>query len=253
MKSKSKPRKTVLNKVVKKGSRSDHFLTLVLPCLNEAETLSESVRRGLEGIRACGIEGEVIVADNGSTDASAEIARKAGARVVFVPQRGYGAALAAGFAAAKGDLLAMGDADNTYDFRELPSFYAKYLAGYEFISGNRLNSQMESGAMPWLHQFIGVPALTLFLNIFFPTGIWDGHCGMRLFSRSGYERLELRSPGMEFASEMLIRASQEQLRMTQVPIRYGARHTKSYSKLNTFRDGFRHLWLILRAAIENHA
>lgn len=235
------------------SSHKNHSLSLVIPCLNEAETLAESVRRGLEGIRECGISGEVIVADNGSTDDSAKIAKKAGARVISVPERGYGAALMAGFSVAKGDLLAMGDADNTYDFRELPILYRKFLEGYDFVSGNRLNRLMEQGAMPWLHQYIGVPVLTLVLNIFFPTGVWDGHCGMRLFHADAYRRLGLCTPGMEFASEMLIRFSQEGMRMTQVPIRYGARHTKSYSKLNTFRDGFRHLWLILRAAAENRA
>lgn len=251
MKSQVRSRKRIKKNGVLRPEK--HSLSLVIPCLNEAETLAESVRRGAEGIRKCGITGEVIVADNGSTDDSAKIAKKAGARVISVAERGYGAALMAGFSAAKGNLLAMGDADNTYDFRELPLLYRKYSEGYDFVSGNRLNREMEPGAMPWLHQYIGVPVLTFALNVFFPTGVWDGHCGMRLLSANSYQRLGLRSPGMEFASEMLIRSSQEGLRMTQVPIRYGARHTKSYSKLNTFRDGFRHLWLILRAAAENRA
>lgn len=224
------------------------MISVVLPCLNEEETLASSVKKALEGIRKCGCDGEVIVADNGSTDRSAEVGKKAGARVIKVERRGYGAALMAGFAAAKGNLLVMGDADDTYDFREIPRLYEKYNEGYDLVSGNRLKGKIDPEAMPFIHRYVGVPVLTLVLNLFFWTHIWDGHCGMRLFSKEAYDKMKLKSPGMEFASEMLMRASQVGLRTAEVPISYDKRHTKSYSKLNTFRDGFRHLWLILEFA-----
>jgi glycosyltransferase involved in cell wall biosynthesis len=224
-----------------------HSISVVLPCLNEEETVTESIKKALLGIEKTGCDGEVIVADNGSTDQSAAVAKKAGARVVSVTEKGYGAALMGGFAHAKGDIFVMGDADDTYDFREIALLYEKLQEGYDLVSGNRLKGNIDPEAMPWIHRFVGVPALTFALNVFFPTNIYDAHCGMRMFTREAYERLRLFSPGMEFASEMLIRARRIGLRMCEVPISYGQRHTKSYSKLNTFRDGFRHLALILRS------
>jgi glycosyltransferase involved in cell wall biosynthesis len=234
--------------MAQKQDKSKHFISVVLPCLNEEETLKSSVEKALEGIRKTGCSGEVIVADNGSHDRSVEVAKKAGARVLHVKERGYGAALMAGFSAAKGNLFVMGDSDDTYDFREIPHLYNKYLEGYEFVSGNRLKGNIDPEAMPFIHRYVGVPVLTLFLNLLFPTHIWDGHCGMRMMSAEVYKKLGLLSTGMEFASEMLIRASMQNVRMTEVPISYGVRHNKSYSKLNTFRDGFRHLWLIVKMA-----
>ncbi|OGY46190.1 MAG: hypothetical protein A2840_02525 [Candidatus Buchananbacteria bacterium RIFCSPHIGHO2_01_FULL_47_11b] len=225
-----------------------HSISVVLPCLNEEETLGASIEKAKEGITRAGLNGEVIIADNGSQDHSVEVAKKAGARVVEVKRRGYGAALMGGFAAAKGDLLVMGDADDTYDFREIPLLYKKYLEGYDFVSGNRLKGNIDPKAMPFIHRYIGVPALTLALNLFFWTGIWDGHCGLRLFSKKAYLLMRLNSPGMEFASEMLMKTKKAGLKMAEVPVSYGSRHTKSYSKLNTFRDGFRHLGLILAYA-----
>lgn len=224
-------------------------ISVILPCLNEEKTLKDSIEKAMIGIKNTELTGEVIVADNGSTDNSVEVAKNAGARVVEVTRRGYGAALMAGFKAAEGNILVMGDSDDTYDFREIPVLYNTFKQGYDFVSGNRLKGKLDPAAMPFVHRYIGVPALTLVLNIFFNTGIWDGHCGMRMFSKEAYAKMKLRSPGMEFASEMLMRASQARLKMTEIPISYGARHTKSYSKLNTFRDGFRHLALILRFAL----
>ncbi|MBI5151205.1 MAG: glycosyltransferase family 2 protein [Candidatus Pacebacteria bacterium] len=227
-----------------------HSISVVLPCLNEEETLQASIQKAFEGIKKTGLSGEVVIADNGSRDHSVEIAKKAGARIVEVKQRGYGAALMKGFEKAKGDILVMGDSDDTYDFREIPLLYAKFIEGYDLVSGNRLKGNIDPLAMPFIHRYIGVPVLTLILNLFFWTHIWDGHCGMRLLSRTAYEKLQLKSYGMEFASEMLMRASQEKLKMTEVPISYGQRHNKSYSKLNTFRDGFRHLLLIIKFALQ---
>ncbi len=225
-----------------------HSISVVLPCLNEEETLAASIQKAKEGIKNTGLSGEVIVADNGSTDTSITIAQKQGAKVVRVQEKGYGAALMGGFAQAVGDIFVMGDADDTYDFREIPLLYEKLEQGADFVSGNRLKGNIDPKAMPWIHRYVGVPFLTVALNIFFHTGIDDTHCGMRMFTREAYKKMNLRSPGMEFASEMLMRASQVKLNIAEVPISYGVRHNKSYSKLNTFRDGFQHLFLILRFA-----
>ncbi len=226
-------------------SDKKHGISVVLPCLNEEETVGQSIEKALKGIKETGIPGEVIVADNGSTDRSGEVSKKFGARVVRVTKKGYGAALKGGFEQAKYHIFVMGDADDTYDFREIPKLYQKMNEGYDLVSGNRLKGNIDPLAMPWLHRYIGVPVLSLALNIFFPSHIWDGHCGMRMFSQKAYQKMKLKSDGMEFASEMLIRAVQEKLRTVEIPISYGQRHNKSYSKLNTFRDGFRHLLLIL--------
>lgn len=230
-------------------NQSKDMISVVLPCLNEEKTLQSSIEKAMIGIKNSGLKGEVIIADNGSSDDSVAVAKAAGARVIEVKRRGYGAALMAGFESAEGDILVMGDSDDTYDFREIPLLYNKFKQGYEFVSGNRLKGNIDPVAMPFIHRYIGVPALTLVLNVFFRTGVWDGHCGFRMFSKEAYLKMGLKSPGMEFASEMLMRASQVHLKMTEIPISYGARHTKSYSKLNTFRDGFRHLELILRFAL----
>lgn len=226
-----------------------HSISVILPCLNEEETLTLTIRKALEGIRKTGFPGEVIVADNRSTDHSSDVAKKAGAKVVLIKQKGYGAALMGGFTHASGDIFVMGDADDTYDFREIPLLYNKLQEGYDFVSGNRLTGNIDPLAMPWIHRYVGVPVLTFILNIFFNTGIHDGHCGMRMFTKHAYEKMILESSGMEFASEMLMKAKHVGLSMAEVPITYGRRHTKSYSKLNTFRDGFRHLALILRIAM----
>ena len=229
---------------------TEDTISIVLPCLNEEETLEPTIKKALKGIQLLKMKGEVIVVDNGSTDRSVEIAKKAGARVVHEKEKGYGSALMRGFKEDSGTLFAMGDADDTYDFRELPVLFEKLQSkNLDLVSGNRLRGKITPDAMPFIHRYLGVPALTLLLNLFFWTGVWDGHCGMRLFTKEAYQKMSLNQPGMEFASEMLIRARLQGLRMAEVPISYGARHNKSYSKLNTFRDGFRHLWLILRFAL----
>jgi glycosyltransferase involved in cell wall biosynthesis len=217
-------------------------VSVVIPCLNEAQTIERCVRSALEVLEQHHIPGEVIVADNGSTDGSADLARLAGARVVNEPRRGYGSAYLAGFNAARGDRIVMADADLTYDFSEIPRFLAKLDEGAEMVIGNRM-AKIHPGAMPWLHRYVGNPVLTGILNLFFRAGVDDAHCGMRALRREVLPRLDLRATGMEFASEMVIRAAKEDLNIAQLPIEYHPREGES--KLSTWRDGWRHLRFLL--------
>src|SRR6266566_8108168 len=217
-------------------------VSVVIPCLNEASTIERCVRSALEVLDENHIPGEVVVVDNGSTDGSAELAREAGARVVSEPRRGYGSAYLAGFNAARGERIVMSDADLTYDFGEIPKFLAKIDQGAELVIGNRM-AKIHPGAMPWLHRYVGNPVLTGILNLFFRAGVKDAHCGMRALRRDVLPRLELRTTGMEFASEMVIRASKEKLRIAEFPIAYHPRGGES--KLSSFRDGWRHLRFLL--------
>src|SRR5215207_11752285 len=220
----------------------DVLVSVVIPCLNEEENIEACVRTALEVFERTGISGEVVVADNASTDRSAELATRAGARVVHEPRRGYGSAYLAGFAAARGRYIVMGDADLTYDFREIPRFVEKLDAGAELVMGDRMDN-IQPGAMPWLHRYVGNPVLTGVLNVFFRTGVSDAHCGMRAVRRDVLPRLDLRTTGMEFASEMVIRASKEKLDIREFPIEYHPRGGDS--KLSSFRDGWRHLRFLL--------
>ncbi len=218
------------------------LVSVVIPCLNEAENIEACVTAALEAIVRMDVEGEVVVADNGSEDESALLAERAGARVVVERRRGYGSAYLAGFAAARGRYIVMADADLTYDFKEIPRFVAELEAGAEMVIGDRMDN-IQPGAMPWLHQYVGNPILTGLLNLFFGTGISDAHCGMRALRRDVLPRLDLRTTGMEFASEMVIRASKEKLRIAEFPIEYHPRGGES--KLSSFRDGWRHLRFLL--------
>jgi glycosyltransferase involved in cell wall biosynthesis len=217
-------------------------LSVVIPCLNEADTIDECVRRAWHALDANHIAGEVIVADNGSEDGSDRLAAAAGARVVHEPERGYGSAYLAGFAAASGRYIVMADADLTYDFDEIPRFLAELEAGADVVIGNRMQN-IHPGAMPWHHRYIGNPLLSGFLNLLFRTGVDDAHCGMRGLRRDVLPRLDLRTTGMEFASEMVIRAAKEKLVLRQFPIEYHPRTGES--KLSSFRDGWRHLRFLL--------
>src|SRR3954470_20378780 len=217
-------------------------VSVVIPCLNEAENIVECVTRARQAMEEAGIAGEVVVADNDSEDASAELASGAGARVVHEPRRGYGSAYLAGFAAARGEYIVMGDADRTYDFNEIPRFVRELDAGAELVMGDRMKN-IHPGAMPWHHRYIGNPVLTGILNVFFRTGVSDAHCGMRALRRDVLPRLDLRTTGMEFASEMVIRASKERLDIREFPIEYHPRGGES--KLSSFRDGWRHLRFLL--------
>ncbi len=218
------------------------LVSVVIPCLNEEENIEACVTQALAAMKAADISGEVVVADNDSTDRSAELATACGARVVHEPRRGYGSAYLAGFAAARGDYIVMGDADLTYDFKEIPRFVSALEKGAELVMGDRMGS-IQPGAMPWLHRYVGNPLLSGILNGFFKTGISDAHCGMRALRRDVLPRLDLRTTGMEFASEMVIRAGKEKLRITEFPIDYHPRGGES--KLNTWRDGWRHLRFLL--------
>ena len=218
------------------------LVSVVIPCLNEEENIEACVRSALEVMGREGIAGEVVVADNNSEDRSAELARAAGARVVTETRRGYGSAYLAGFAAARGKYIVMGDADLTYDFAEIPRFVAELDGGAELVMGDRMDN-IQPGAMPWLHRYVGNPLLSGTLNFFFKTGIRDAHCGMRALRRDVLPRLDLRTTGMEFASEMVIRAGKENLKVSEFAIDYHPRG--GTSKLSTFRDGWRHLRFLL--------
>jgi len=214
----------------------------VIPCLNEAGSIERCVRRARQAFEGEAWQAEVIVADNGSDDGSAELATHAGALVVHEPRRGYGSAYLAGFAAAHGDYIVMADADLTYDFADIPRFVEELDAGADLVMGDRTNG-IQPGAMPWLHRYVGNPLLTGILNLFFRTGVRDAHCGMRALRRDVLPRLDLRTTGMEFASEMVIRAGKERLAIAEIPIHYHLREGKS--KLASFRDGWRHLRFLL--------
>ena len=218
------------------------LVSVVIPCLNEAENIEACVGAALQALRKMGVSGEVVVADNDSEDDSARLAEQAGARVVVERRRGYGSAYLAGFAASHGRYIVMADADLTYDFDEIPRFVAELEAGAEMVIGDRMDN-IQPGAMPWLHRYVGNPILTGLLNLFFRTGISDAHCGMRALRRDVLPRLDLRTTGMEFASEMVIRASKEKLRIAEFPIEYHPRGGES--KLSSFRDGWRHLRFLL--------
>jgi hypothetical protein len=217
-------------------------LSVVIPCLNEAQSIELVVRKALDTMEREGIRGEVVVADNGSTDGSPELAEKAGARVVNEPRKGYGSAYLAGFDAARGKYILMGDADDTYDFTQIARFLGPLDEGADMVIGNRM-SGLQPGSMPWLHRYIGNPLLTGILNLFFRTGVRDAHCGMRAFRRDVLPRLDLRTTGMEFASELVIRSSKVGLDVREVDIEYHPR--KGESKLSSFSDGWRHLRFLL--------
>ena len=218
-------------------------VSVVIPCLDEAEAIAFCVRRAREAMDAGGLRGEVVVVDNGSTDGSGALAGEAGARVVLEPRRGYGSAYLAGFAAARGRYIVMGDADASYDFAQLGRFVEPLEDGADLVMGSRLRGNIQPGAMPWLHRYVGNPFLTGLLNLFFRSGVSDAHCGMRAFRRDLLPRLDLRATGMEFASEHVIRSSKLGLDIREIPIDYHPRAGRS--KLSSFSDGWRHLRFLL--------
>ena len=224
-------------------------VAFVLPCLNEAATIEACVSRALEAIALInqkhGLNGEVIVADNGSTDGSQDIATQAGARVVHIDERGYGAALHGGFKAAKAEYLVMGDSDCSYDFVEAVPLIEKIMQGADLCMGNRFKGEIKPGAMPWKNRYIGNPALSSILRLLFRTEIGDAHCGIRAISRDALDRLQLSSTGMEFASEMVLKSVLLKLKIEEVPVTLSPDGRGRPPHLNPWRDGFRHLIYML--------
>jgi len=218
-------------------------ISVVMPCLDEEASVGICVAKALEGIRRSGLRGEVIVSDNGSTDKSEAVALAAGARVVHEPHRGYGNAYLKGFSEARGRYIVMGDSDNTYDFSVLDTLVEPLTRGADYVLGSRFGGEIKKGAMTFSHRYIGNPILTRILNRFFGLRSSDAHSGMRAFTREAYERMALRCEGMEFASEIVIKAGRAKLKVTEVPIVYHPRVGET--KLNTFRDGWRHLRFML--------
>ena len=220
-------------------------VSVVIPCLNEANSLAYCVDKARKALQEAGLSGEVVVADNGSTDGSIEIAEEHGARVIRVTQRGYGAALRAGIAGARGPFIIMGDADDSYDFSDVPRFVEKLREGNDIVLGNRFRGEIKPGAMPPLHRYFGNPGLTAVLNTLFHAHIGDGYCGMRGFTRGLYDRLDLRSSGMEFALEMVIKSAQIGARMAEIPIVLWPDKRGRAPHLRSFRDGWRSLRFML--------
>jgi len=220
-------------------------VSVVIPCLNEANSLAYCVDKAMKAFREAGLSGEVVVADNGSTDGSIQIAEERGARLIRVAERGYGAALRAGIASARGPFIIMGDADDSYDFTDVPRFVEKLREGNDMVMGNRFSGGIKPGAMPPLHKYFGNPGLTAILNTLFHARIGDGYCGMRGFTRSLYDRLDLRSTGMEFALEMIIKSAQIGARIAEIPIILWPDKRGRAPHLRSFRDGWRSLRFML--------
>ncbi|WP_345785802.1 glycosyltransferase family 2 protein [Gemmatimonas sp.] len=226
-------------------SESDIELSIVMPCLNEAETLAVCIAKARSFLARSGVVGEVVIADNGSTDGSQAIAEREGARVVHVPVRGYGAALQAGIAGARGRYVIMGDADDSYDFSKLDAFVEKLRGGHDLVMGNRFRGGIAPGAMPFLHRYLGNPVLTTIGRVFFGSPARDFHCGLRGFRREAILALDLRTTGMEYASEMVVKASLSELRVTEVPTTLSPDGRSRPPHLRTWRDGWRHLRFLL--------
>jgi len=220
-------------------------LSVVMPCLDESATVGSCVKKALGAMEQLGIRGEVIVADNGSTDGSQRIAAEHGAKVVPVQLRGYGSALHGGIEAARGQFILMGDADESYDFTQLEGFVSKLREGYDLVMGNRFQGGILPGAMPPLHRYLGNPVLTGIGRLFFKSPVGDFHCGLRAFRKDAIERLELRTLGMEFASEMVVKATAFGLRITEIPTTLSPDRRDRAPHLRTWRDGWRHLRFLL--------
>ncbi|MCI9530618.1 MAG: glycosyltransferase family 2 protein [Lachnospiraceae bacterium] len=220
-------------------------LTILMPCLNEAETLAACIRKAKTYLQESGVHGEVVVADNGSTDGSQKIAEAEGARVVHVPEKGYGAALIGGCNGALGRYVIMGDADDSYDFLHLAPFVEKLREGYDLVMGNRFKGGIEPGAMPPLHRYLGNPVLSFIARLFFPCKIGDYHCGLRGYNREAILKLGLVTTGMEYASEMVVKATLNHLRIAEVPTTLKKDGRSHAPHLRSWSDGWRHLKFLL--------
>ena len=220
-------------------------LTVVLPCLNERETVGTCVQKAVEALRKAGVHGEVIVADNGSTDGSVELAETEGARVVHVEHRGYGNALRGGIQEARSTYVLMADSDDSYDFTHIPRFIEQLRNGSDLVMGNRFLGGIRDGAMPPLHRYLGNPVLTAIGRLFFRSPSRDFHCGIRAFRKESYERMDIRSTGMEFASEMVVKASLLRMKVSEVPTTLSPDGRSHPPHLRTWHDGWRHLRFLL--------
>lgn len=223
-------------------------LTILMPCLNEAETLARCIEKAKTGLAKAGVPGEILVADNGSTDGSQAIGEKLGVRIVPIRERGYGSALIGGTRAARGKWIIMGDADDSYDFSEADRFVKKFSEGYDLVMGCRLPSgggTILPGAMPWKNRWIGNPILTFIGRLFFKCPAHDFHCGLRGYTRDAFESLDLQTTGMEFASEMVIKATLKKLKITEVPVTLSKDGRSRPPHLKPWRDGWRHLRFML--------
>ncbi len=231
--------------IEKVDANSTCELTILMPCLNEAETLAVCIQKARAFLETERVVGEVLIADNGSTDGSQAIARAHGARVINVSTRGYGGALLGGIEAAKGRYIVMGDADASYDFSALTPFLELLRHGYELVMGNRFKGGIKPGAMPGLHRYLGNPVLTGFGRLFFQSPVSDFHCGLRGFSTDSIRRLNLQTTGMEFASEMVVKATLHGLRIAEVPATLSPDGRSRAPHLRSWRDGWRHLRFLL--------
>lgn len=223
----------------------DIEVSAVMPCLDEEETIGVCVKKALDCFAALGVAGEVVIGDNGSTDRSVEIAESLGARVVYQPIRGYGAALKAAVGGARGKYCIMADSDDSYDWSSMGPFIEKLREGYDLVMGTRLKGTIKPSAMPPLHRYFGNPVLSGIMNVFFKTGVSDAHCGMRGFSKDAFERMNLATTGMEFATEMVVKASRKRMRVTEIPITLYPDGRSRPPHLRSFRDGWRHLRFML--------
>ncbi|MRT18044.1 glycosyltransferase family 2 protein [Vitellibacter sp. q18] len=220
-------------------------LSIVMPCLNEAETLATCIKKARGFLEAENVSGEIVIADNGSTDGSQQIAEGLGAKVVPVAAKGYGSALRGGIEAAKGKYVIMGDADDSYDFSNLLPYLLKLREGYDLVMGNRFKGGIQKDAMPFLHKYLGNPVLSFLGRLFFKSDIGDFHCGLRGFSKEAYYKMELQTTGMEFASEMIVKASLKNLKIAEVPTVLSPDGRSRPPHLNTWRDGWRHLRFLM--------
>ncbi|MBU1650900.1 glycosyltransferase family 2 protein [bacterium] len=233
--------------VVESTRFSDEYefeVSVVMPCLNEEQTVGICIRKAKETMEKLGIHGEVVISDNGSTDRSVELSEELGARVVHQPEKGYGNAYIKGLAEARGKFIVMADSDDSYDLTDLERFIKPLRDGYDMVMGSRLKGEIKPGAMKGLHR-LGNPFLSGFMNLVYRTGMSDAHCGMRAFTKQALQKMHLRTAGMEFASEMVIKAAKAKLKMTEIPITLHPDGRNRPPHLNTFRDGWRHLRFIL--------
>src|SRR5881397_2971016 len=216
-----------------------------MPCLNEVETLATCIQKARLAIDRLGLKAEIVVADNGSTDGSQELARELGVRVVDVERKGYGSALIGGIDATRGELVIMGDADDSYDFSAIRPLVDRLREGHDLVMGNRFAGEIKQGAMVWSHRWVGNPVLTAISRLFFHTPVGDMHCGLRGFRKDAYQKLHLQATGMEFASEMVIKASLQRMKITEVPVTLSPDGRSRPPHLRTWRDGWRHLRFML--------